>query len=173
MRNIMTCGVILIAACSVAASLAPAATIKSSPVCAKDVAECLEFGAGEPIPTIAHIKFTASGAGTALVSFNGSMQCRNSSITNDINHGVVDLTSGILMNSETPDYQSPGGSRIAVRIPAGGAGAYSVPVNLASSRVVALTAGQYVFTFKISPSRMDEDTSCIVYNGNFNIVFVP
>jgi len=48
-----------------------------------------------------------------------------------------------------------------------------VPVNLASARVVAVTAGANTFSFKIARNRMDSGTSCTVWNGDFNVVFVP
>jgi hypothetical protein len=151
---------------------ADAATIKEAPVCKKGGDICLLFGYSGAIPVVKSFTFNAPRAGTALVSFHGSMQCLNNSATAG-DTGVIDLTAQIVNDATPPSYQEPGGLRITMRLPPGGTVDYSLPVNLGSSRVIALTAGAHTFSFKIVRNRMDFNTDCTVYNGNFTVVFVP
>jgi len=150
-----------------------AAVIKASAVCKKGSSFCISFTNASSLPSVvASYTFNAPSAGTALVSFNGSMQCDNDGI-NDASHGVIDLTTQIMTGGGTPNFQAPGGSRFTMRLNPSGIPDHSVAVNLASARVVAVTAGANTFNFKILRNRMDGDTSCTVWNGDFNVVFVP
>jgi hypothetical protein len=157
---------------------AEAAQIKAGAVCRTGGAFCLQFTSTGGIPAVARLNFRAPTPGTALVAFNGQMQCVNGDTTSG-NTGVVDLTTQILTGAEqTPDYLTTGGSRFAMRIPPASPGSSfvidrSIPINLASKRVVTLTAGPHVFVFRIVRNRMDPATKCTVWNGDFNVVFVP
>ena len=170
--------VLLIAISGIGGHPALAAQIKTSAVCKTGIDNCIQFTSAGVIPTVASYTFTAPTAGTALVSFNGSMQCVNANGTDDSSHGVIDLSTQITTLA-TPGYQAPGGSRFAMRLPPARVigpvvlSDRSVPINLASNRVVPLTAGAHTFSFKIARNRMDPGTKCKVWNGDFNVVFVP
>jgi hypothetical protein len=158
---------------------ANAAQIKASGICKNGASYCIAFNNTGVIPLAGAFTFNAPTAGTALVSFNGSMQCSNFSTDTGSTTGVVDLTAQILTSAaQTPDYQGPGGSRIKMRLaPAKDDFVLtrdnSAFINLASSRVLPLTAGAHGFVFKIVRKKMDALTSCIVFNGDFKVVFVP
>lgn len=154
-------------------SSAEAAAIKQSPVCKTNTDYCIEFYDDDPtVPVVASATFYVPTAGTALVSFNGSMQCGNQSNLDDVPHSVIDLSTQIVSGTAAPNYQGPGGSRFAMRLPPGAVD-HSVPINLASSRVIPVTRGQHTFSFKIVRNRMDALTFCTVFNGDFKMVLVP
>jgi hypothetical protein len=169
--------IFVIAAAQIASAPANAAMIKASAVCKKGTSYCMRFFSTDAILVVTSMAFVAPTNGTALVSFDGSMQCVNGSTDNGTGFGVVDLTTQIVNDNTPPDAQEPGGARIALRLPpAAGAtfAAYSAAINLASSRVVALKkGGPHKFHFKIAQNRMDTLTTCTVFNGTFNVVFVP
>ncbi len=151
-----------------------AAAIKASAVCKTGSSFCISFTNASSLPSVvASYTFNAPSAGTALVSFNGSMQCVNNAVLDDASHGVIDLTTQIMTGGGAPNFQAPGGSRFTMRLSPPSIFDHSVPVNLASGRVVSVTAGANTFSFKLARNRMDSDTSCTVWSGNFNVVFVP
>lgn len=163
---------------------AEAAQIKSSPVCKAGISFCINFTNTGAIPLVASFTFNAPTAGTAMVSFNGSMQCVNNNSSPFGDAAVVDLTTQILANAAlNPNYQGPGGSRFAMRLtPANRVVTdpplfdiidKSVAINLASNRVMQVTPGPHTVVFKIARNRMDSGTSCGVFNGDFNVVLVP
>src|SRR5262249_6623070 len=120
---------------------AEAAQIKSSAVCKTLTTVCQIFGQAGTIPLIAGMIFDAPAAGTALVSFNGTMQCANNNFADDVNHGVVDVTTQIVTDAAAvPNAQAPGGQRFDMHIPATATNHW-LAVNLASSLVTHLTAG--------------------------------
>jgi hypothetical protein len=164
--------VFIVASAEVASTPANAATIKASAVCKRGTSFCMGFSESGTIPPVANFTFVAPTAGTALVSFNGTMQCQNFG-ANDAQHGVVDISTQIVNDATPPNYQAPGGGRFAMRLVAPTTVSFSGAVNLASSRVVPLTQGSHTFSFRIARNRMDFSMSCTVFNGNFNVVFVP
>ena len=74
----------------------------------------------------------------------------NNAVVDDASHGVIDLTTQIMTGGGTPNFQAPGGSRFTMRLSPTSIPDHSVPVNLASARVVAVTAGANTFSFKIA-----------------------
>ena len=90
---------------------ASAAVIKSQATCAGASGFCLEFsGPGTTIPVIRAIAFIAPSAGTAAVSFHGSLVCSNSSVTDK----VVDFGTQIVPSaSAVPVVNGPGALRLA------------------------------------------------------------
>jgi hypothetical protein len=178
----------LVAAFAIAASSghsgpAEAAQIISSSVCDSNISYCIRLLEDDPGTTfvVFNYTFTAPRAGTALVSFNASMQCINADTTSG-DTGVIDLTTQILTSeAATPNHQAAGGTRFAMRLPPANRALpgppngidRSDPIELASSRVVPLTRGSHELFFKILRNRMDSGTSCTLWNGNFDVVFVP
>ena len=164
--------ILVIAGAQIASAPADAATIRTSAVCTRSASYCMGFNYFGALPVVTSITFVAPTQGTALVS-NGSMQCINDSTINDFDHGVVDLSTQIVNDATPPNYQEPGGGRIALRLPPATGASFPTAINLASSPVVALTPGSHKFNFKIARNRMDQFTYCYVFNGNFDVVFVP
>jgi len=154
---------------------ADAAVIKQGEVCKRNNDHCITIGGGgDSVPFLVKSHtFNAPTAGTALVSFHGTMQCINDADVDDTSHGVIDLTTQIVIGAETPSFQAPGGQRHAMRLAPPGSFDHSVPVNLASARVLQLTQGKHTFSFKMVRNAMQELTTCHVHNGNFTVVFVP
>jgi hypothetical protein len=148
-----------------------AALIKKQAPCVIQAGFCTGFSAGGVIPVIRSFSFNAPSAGTASVSFHGSMLCTSSS---NKDPQVVDLASQIVTSSGAePNPNGPGGLRHAVVLLPVVTGTTDT-VNLASTRVLAIGgAGPRTFHFKLSKLRMDPSTACIVYNAAFSVIFVP
>ena len=147
-----------------------AAMIKSQAPCVTVNGYCLSFSSASSIPIIRSIKFTAPSAGTASVTFHGSMICSN---TGDDSR-VVDLTSQIVPKSTlAPDPNGPGGLRHAIVLFSRTVGT-SDSFSLASTRDFNIAgAGPHNFHFKMQKLRMDANTSCYVYNAAFSVLFIP
>lgn len=133
---------------------------------------CLTFTNADPIPVIRSFTFTAPSAGRALVTFHGALFCANFHTTNS---SVVDLASQIVTSATAvPAYEGRGGLRHRIRFVPGTPVAKSDTFNLASTLAVSFAAaGPKTFHFKLASLRMDESTSCFVYNAAFTIVFTP
>ena len=96
---------------------ADAAVIKQGEVCKRNNDHCITIGPGDNVPfTVKSYTFVAPTAGTALVSFHGTMQCVNDASVDDTLHGIIDLTTQIVIGAETPSFQAPGGQRHAMRL---------------------------------------------------------
>ena len=163
--------------CVFALPAGAAALIKTQPPCSTTTF-CKSFADTGNIPVIRSFSFTAPGAGTAEVTFHGSMVC-NDGNTSQSNPVVVDVVSQIVTTSNAaPSATLPGGLRHAavwepliVNVLFTG---FTSTFNLASTRVVAISGpGTKSYYFKIGRLRMDPDTSCVVYNAAFSVVFVP
>jgi hypothetical protein len=133
---------------------------------------CFKFNAGESIPVVRSFSFNAPSAGTALVSFNGSMSCSSLNVIDD--YAVTDFASQIVTDvNATPDVTGPSGLRhgvLLLRSPVGITDSF----NLASERAVAIKrAGVRTFYFKLANLRMDPGTTCYVYNATFTVNFAP
>lgn len=155
-----------------AAPAAAAALMKTQAPCTTATNYCLSFAAGDPIPVIRSISFTAPDAGSAQVTFHGSLYCAN---TGSIADKVVDLATQIVNDRKaTPDPNGPGGLRhaIVLKDTTQNAQNTSDTFNLASTRVLALSPGSHKFYFKIASLRMDAGTTCFVYNAAFSIIFI-
>lgn len=163
-------------------SVAPAQTTEvfTQAPCPYTSGLCLDvFPDSGPSVLVRSFAYTAPGAGKAIVTFHGSMQCMNSSTVDDETRGVVDLQSQITNTSgAVADYTAPGGSRISMRLPPwpffDGTAQKSAAVNLHSTRVIALASGgiKRVY-FKFSILRMDVSTRCIVLSAAFTVHYVP
>jgi len=163
--------------CVFAVPAGAAPVIKSQAPCSSTTF-CLQFTNTGTIPVIRSFTFTAPSVGTAEVSFHGALVCSDVNISQR-NPVVVDLVSEIVTASNaTPSATMPGGLRHAVvwepiilNVLFTG---FTQSFNLASTRVVSVTsAGNKNFFFKIARLRMDPDTSCVVYNAAFSVVFIP
>ncbi len=135
-------------------------------------AHCLTFTNTGPIPVLRALRFTAPSAGKAAVTFHGALFCANFHLTNA---SVVDLASQIVTDANAvATIQGPGGLRHAIRFEPGTPFAKSDTFNLASTRVVNFAAaGSKTFYMKLASLRMDEATSCFVFNAAFTLVFMP
>ena len=153
---------------------ADAAVIKQGEVCKRNNDHCITIGPGDNVPfTVKSYTFVAPTAGTALVSFHGTMQCVNDASVDDTLHGIIDLTTQIVIGAETPSFQAPGGQRHAMRLAPPGDFDHSAAINLASARVLQLTQGKHTFSFKMVRNALQDQILCFVHNGNFTVVFVP
>jgi hypothetical protein len=140
--------------------------------CVTEEGECLDFSGPSPtIPIIRIFKFNAPSAGTAQVTFHGSMYCANSGSTTE----VVDVVTQIVTRGTAlPDWNGPGGLRLAQTIESNTPFNKSDTFNLASTRVVPIpSAGVTKFFFKMTPLRVDDHIICFVFNATFSVVFVP
>jgi hypothetical protein len=164
-------GCLLLGAFAALASPASAqGVIKTQQPCVSTLGYCLSFGSGDAIPIIRTMVFDAPSAGTASVTFHGSMTCSNTA--DDAR--VVDLASQVVSNSNAaPDPNGPGGLRHAIVMfsrPAGTSDSF----NLASTRDFTINgAGRQRYHFKMQKLRMDGNTSCFIYNAAFSVLFVP
>lgn len=150
-----------------------AAKIVAQAPCTSASGTCLQFAGGAAIPVIRAITFIAPSAGTAAVTFHGSLYCANNSISDK----VVDLVTQIVTDAAAaPAADKPGGMRLAEVLKDSNEHAQgtSDSFNLASTRAVRiLAAGKRNFYFKIAPLKMDANTICYVYNAAFTVYFVP
>ncbi len=134
---------------------------------------CTFFYDQDAVPTVRSFKFTVPDAGKAIVSFNGSMSCSNPT---GVNFGVVDLSAQIVTSdTEEPDHQGPGGSRIYMVLPPGdGVFDVAVPLNLAATRVLNITAGANKrVQFKLKRNTMMAGMYCTVWTASFVVQYVP
>jgi hypothetical protein len=175
--NAKACQIVLCAALAAAGSLltipADAATIVTQPPCRNGGGVCAAFSAADPVPRFKAFVFVAPRAGTAIVSFHGTMNCTNLSAAVDGSHGVVDLSTQIVEGGGAPNYMKPGGQRFAMLLPPTNAMNYSYAVNLAASRVMKLKKGRHVLRNLLAKNRMDPNTLCTIFNGNLSVTFVP
>jgi hypothetical protein len=156
------------------AGAASAAVIKSQPTCAGASGFCLQFSApGTTIPVIRSIAFIAPSAGTAAVSFHGSLVCSNNSTTDK----VLDFATQIVTSaSAVPVVNGAGALRLATVLKDSTEHTLNTTdtLNLASTRVFSIPgAGQKNYYFKIAALRMDASTTCLVYSATFTVQFVP
>jgi hypothetical protein len=128
---------------------------------------CAFFTSAIPPPVIREFEFNAPGAGTALVTFDGSLTCYYPGLGK-----VVDLVGQITTGSEVPAAEGPGGMRLAVVATVELA---SSTFNLHSTRVFSIEqAGTTAFLFKIERLRMDHYSECgALGSGAFTVFFVP
>jgi hypothetical protein len=166
-------GLLLALGVVLASPASAAAMIVSQAPCATSAGYCLFFlPSTDPIPVIRSIKFNAPSAGTASVSFHGTLYCGNSG--SDGNSRVVDVVSQIVDRSiRVPDVNGPGGLRHAIVLFGWNKGT-SDSFSLASTRNFTITApGTQAYFFKMQQLRMDASTVCYVYNATFTVIFIP
>jgi hypothetical protein len=168
-------GLVALALVFAYASAGSAATakpvIRSQAPCA--ALPCVHFEDNTSIPAIRQFQFSVPSAGTAAVSFTGSLNCYVGGTT----PRVVDLVSQIVTTSGANpslggasalrhsdvvhEFESPNFT-------------FGEAFNLASTRVIAYGSGgtKNVY-FKIAKLRMDTSMECDVYDAAFSVVFVP
>jgi hypothetical protein len=116
-RTALAAAAAAIASClavvAIAATASGAALIKTQKPCASPDGFCLSLSApGDTIPIIRGIALTAASAGTAEVTFHGSLYCGNSGTVAD---KVVDVVTQIVNRSNASvDPNGPGGLRLAM-----------------------------------------------------------
>lgn len=173
MRVGAMCAATVVAVCAFGSVVRADPKIVTSPPC-MGTSGCLRFSPTNPPNVIAEFVFNApKGGGTAQVSVDGVMQCVNLNGSTGANFGVVDLLAQIVRDNSAPNPSGLGGQHFAMRIPPAGGTEYSIPINLATRRVVKLDAGKQKFRYKMAIQRMDEATYCDVFNVYMSVVFVP
>jgi hypothetical protein len=151
---------------------AGAASIESQPRCAGPSGYCLFFGPSDTIPVIRSISFNAPKAGTAQVTFHGSLHCGSSVTTTfvrfDLVSQIVDRTNAV------PDLSKAGSLRHAASYTSINTfERWSNSFSLASTRVFTISAaGTQRYYFKIERLLQDAIVFCFVYNATFSIVFI-
>jgi hypothetical protein len=149
-----------------------AAQIRTQAPCGNGAASsCFNFGVGIVGLgqfDIRSFTYSAPSAGTAEVSFHGSLLCGA-----QVGGGerVVDLVTQIVNASgATAVPNGAGGLRQAVVLRPN----TSDTLNLASTRVFTFGgAGSQTYRFRVRPLRIDSGTNCYIYNAAFSVVFVP
>jgi hypothetical protein len=159
-------------------SSANAASVKAQGPCAYTNGLCATFGFDAVIPTIGSYTFTVPAAGaTAIITFNGTMQCAANGPFADEFHDVIDLASQIVTTPNAiPAYTGPGGQRYAMRLHFGNpdSNTPSTTVNLATTRTIRYNSGgaKSVF-YKFNRLRMDSGTRCNVFAAAFTVLITP
>lgn len=171
---------VVLALCSAAsisaASTASAASVKTQGPCTYTGGVCATFDFNDDIPTISTYKFSAPAGATAVVMFDGTMQCVVQSNVSTLN--VVDLAAQIVTNaSGVADYTGPGGARYSMRLNFGTdllAPGPSTTFNLAATRSIKFVeAGNKTVYYKFNRLRMDTSTVCSVTAASFTVIITP
>ncbi|MPZ56692.1 MAG: hypothetical protein GEU91_09400 [Rhizobiales bacterium] len=152
---------------------ADAASITTQPRCTGPSGYCLSFGSADTIPVIRSFNFTAPKAGTAQVTFHGSLYCGIS--TNTTTFARIDLVSQIVdRKNAVPDLSKAGSLRHAAGYTSNNTfHGWSTSFSLASTRVFTISAaGTQRYYFKIERLLQDANVTCYVYNATFTIVFI-
>ncbi len=129
---------------------------------------CVSFGTSGAVPVIRRIRLNATTAGTAIITFHGSVACINALGPK----GSVQLVSQIVDDaSATPAETETSGLLHTATLPPDGTASF----NLASTRIFhAPAAGIYDFYFKIRRVALNPSpAACRVYNAAFTIEFRP
>lgn len=157
------------------AAAAAAAEIRKQGQCNSRFEYCLAFEAGGEIPIIRTFRVNAPRAGTAAVSFHGSLACGK--ITEDTGDRFLEMVTQIVTAADAvPAVTGPGALPVFMVLKDSAANSVrpSQTFNLASTRVFTIQApGSHTYYFKIAAIRMDDGTACAVYNGAFTVLFVP
>jgi hypothetical protein len=140
---------------------------------------CLRFEGSDveipEIPVVRTTRFNAASAGTAAVSFHGSLHCSNDVLPRS--DRIIDLATQIVAAADAvPTVSGPGALRLAsvLKVSEGDRFFATETFNLASTRVFAIPeAGLQTYRFKIAALRMDAGITCLVYNATFTVLFVP
>jgi hypothetical protein len=146
-----------------------------APCLASGEAWCQQFYAyTNPVPVTRGFSFYMPSAGTAQITFNGTMVCDSSSGS----RMLFDLITQIVTAANSTPYDSaPGGLRHTATLEGVGSSTIppSVTFNLASTRVISYTsAGNKPIFFKVRKVRMDVvGSSCRIYNASFSATVVP
>jgi hypothetical protein len=136
---------------------------------------CILLEGTEPV-SVRSIRFDAPGAGRAIVSFRGSVDCVQG--FPPATDRIMDLVTQIVTDAnQVPQAQGPGGLRLRTILKNTPEHAMDIgysAFNLASTRVVDIdAAGTRRFHFKIDPVLIEAGLACYVYNATFTVFFVP
>ncbi|MPZ55035.1 MAG: hypothetical protein GEU91_00800 [Rhizobiales bacterium] len=161
-------------------SLAFAATITTQARCAGPDGYCLSFGSQAAIPVIRSINFAAPKAGTAQVTFHGSLYCAGQATSFPLDGArmaFVDFASQIVnKQNDVADFSKGGSLRHAayfIRYDISSAFDWSTTFNLASTRVFQIDgAGTQRYYFKIARLLQNAGVTCYLYNATFTVVFI-
>jgi hypothetical protein len=142
--------------------------VKTQAPCTSQNGPCVTFNNTDTIGVIRSIAFKAPSAGTAIVTFHGSMHCNSDGVVR-----VVDLASAIVTDTSTAVTPAlPSGARHAAAFPP--QGTWNENFNLASTVVSTFTGrGNRNFYFKLARQRQDDGTTCSIYNAVFTVEFLP
>jgi hypothetical protein len=156
-----------------AGSLSPASAavlIKSQAPCVQPSTNyCLIFLPSFSAQVIRRIVFDAPGAGTALVSFHGSMTCAN--LAGSGNDRFIDLYTQIRSGGTFIDPLGEGGHIHEVYLNGTTLGT-SDSFNLSARRVFKIkSAGRYRFHYVMEPNTTDPGWNCTIYNAAFTVTF--
>jgi hypothetical protein len=157
------------------AAAAGAAEIRRQGPCSSRIEYCLAFGANGEIPIIRTFRVNAPRAGTAAVTFHGSLACGK--VTEETGDRFLDLVTQIVTAGDAvPAPMGSGALRafMVLKDSEANSGRPTQTFNLASTRVFTIqAAGTHTYHFKIAAVQMDEGTACAVYNAAFTVLFVP
>lgn len=160
---------------SLAAPTALAQIMVTQKPCSTEGA-CLQFTANDEIPVIRRIRFDAPSAGSAIVSFHGSLRCGGPSTQSGSVHAAQLILESAISTRRTevvkPD--NPGGLRHASSMSMGNSFIFETTFNLASTRLVDISAaGPQNYFFMIRRTFQEPGITCTVYNAVFTVQFVP
>jgi hypothetical protein len=132
---------------------------------------CVLFYDTTSIPIVRSFSFSAPSAGTAQVTFNGSLFCVNTNLSTTI---LIDLDGQIVTTgTAVPDDNGPGGVRYTASVQ-GASESGSSPFNLSTTRVRQVASqGTQRFYFRLKKNRVDSGAKCFVINAAFSVVFIP
>jgi hypothetical protein len=161
----------LFAVAATGAQAANVTTILTQPACTLNAFNaCTNLNPGVPFATVRTMTFHSVSAGTASVSFDGSLQCQNGQTVAGDN-GVVDLVGQIMVDNVTvPNRNGLSANEYAMRIPAN-AISLAEATNLHATRIISYTANETVTVrYKFASLRMDANTGCFVRSAAFSVI---
>jgi hypothetical protein len=133
------------------------------------------FVNGSSIVTTRSIRLRAPSAGTAVVSFHGSIACDVSGTLQD--RPLILVTQIVTKPDQAPDPDGPGGLllRTILKNTTEHVNGAFHSFNLSSMRTLEIgAAGNRNFYFRIErQDELGQGVGCIVYNATFTVLFVP
>jgi hypothetical protein len=129
----------------------------------------LIFTRTNPTGIVREFQFTTAKAGTALVTFNGSMTCQTDQTTGS--NSILDLNTQIVTSvGAIASPIGPSSSRLRNGVPLLNLHA----INLASSRVIGYRSpGPKTVALAYSSNVTNYGNTCYVYNAAFTVLFFP
>ena len=164
-------GVLVLAMAQLGGTATAGATkpvIRKQAPCVNSLGYCRQFVPAAVGTTLRSYSFSLPGRGVASISFTGSLVCSNSG-ANDSR--VVDFATQITTGINQPaDLTGSGALRHAAVLRSNTSDTF----NLATTRVITYASGgSKSVHFRLDRLRQDAETSCIVYDAAFTVVYVP
>jgi hypothetical protein len=131
---------------------------------------CLTFDRYGDLRTARNIAFNAPAAGTAVVTFHGTMYCATESTTDSLISAATQIVD--TPQASVSQFDSGGLYHISMLHGKTNIGS-SDSFNLASTRAFPVAAGQHTFYFRIESLVVDPGVACYVYNAALTIRFIP